>query len=153
SSNAAAQRVLQDPHAAFSLQHATYGTVLAETDYYFVSNQQGIYAEQHGPGDAFLNQGTSEPATVSVYHRGRELTGADCPPITVWQYRSVPIQSPGNVEAIAGNVKPGQALQVDTSQPGNFLFTFSVNDPAYPSADGFPPASYGTFMLPPYITN
>jgi hypothetical protein len=153
SSNAGAQRVLQDPSAAFSLQHAQYGTLLAETNYYFVSNQQGIYAEQHGPGDAFLNQGTSEPATVSVYHRGRELTAADCPPITVWQYRSVPIQSPGNVEAIARNFKPGQPLQVDTSQPGNFLFTFRIGDPAPPATDGFPPANYATFMMPPYITN
>ena len=58
SSNAAAQAILQDPEAKFSLQHAQYGTVLAETDYYFVSNQQGIYAEQNGPGDSFLNQGT-----------------------------------------------------------------------------------------------
>ena len=153
SSNAAAQRILQDPEATFSLQHAQYGTVLAETDYYFVSNQQGIYAEQHGPGDSFLNQGTSEPATVSVYHRGRELRPAECPPITVWQYRSVPIQSPGNVEAIATNFKPGQPLQVDTSQPGNFLFTFSIDDAANPVLTGFPPQSYNTFMFPPYITN
>src|SRR5262249_42145932 len=42
SSNAAAQRILQDSGAKFSLQHAQYGTVLAETDYYFVSNQQAI---------------------------------------------------------------------------------------------------------------
>ena len=127
--------------------------MLAETDYYFVSNQQGIYAEQNGPGDSFLNQGTSEPATVSVYHRGRELGPAECPPITVWQYRSVPIQSPGNVEAIATNFKPGQPLQVDTSQPGNFLFTFSIDDAANPVLTGFPPKSYNAFMFPPYITN
>src|ERR1043165_5619414 len=95
SANTAAQKILQDPEAKFSLQHAQYGTVLAETDYYFVSNQQGIYAEQNGPGNSFLNQGTHEPATVSVYRRGREL-GPECPPISVWQYRSVPMQSPGN---------------------------------------------------------
>ena len=108
---------------------------------------------RHGPGDSFLNQGTNEPATLSVYHRGRELTAADCPPITVWQYRSVPIQSPGNVEAIATNFKPGQPLQVDTSQPGNFLFTFSIDDAAHPPPAGFPPKSYTTFMGPPFITN
>jgi hypothetical protein len=124
------------------------GTVLAETDYYFVSNQQGIYAEQNGPGASFLNQGTSEPATVAVYHRGLELGPAQCPPISVWQYRSVPIQSPGDVESIATNFKPGQPLQVDTSQPGNFLFTFSIG-----AAAGFPPKNYNTFMGPPYITN
>jgi hypothetical protein len=148
SSNTAAQQILRDPQAKFSLQHQQYGTVLAETDYYFVSNQQGIYAEQNGPRDSFLNQGTSEAATISVYHRGRDLGAADCPPISVWQYRSVPIQSPGDVESLATNFKPGQPLQVDTSQPGNFLFTFSIAAPA-----GFPPQSYNDFMFPPYITN
>jgi hypothetical protein len=148
SSKPDAQKILQDPEAKFSLQHATYGTVLAETDYYFVSNQQGIYAEQNGPGDSFLNQGTSEPATISVYHRGVELSPAQCPPISVWQYRSIPIQSPGDVESIATNFKPGQPIQVDTSQPGNFLLTFSIG-----TAAGFPPQNYNTFMNPPYITN
>jgi hypothetical protein len=148
SANPAAQRILQDPDARFSLQHAQYGTILGETDYYFVSNQQAIYAEQYGVGDSFLNQGTTEPATVSVYHRGHELDATDCPPITVWQYRSVPIQSPGDVEAIATDFKPGQPLQVDTSQPGNFLFTFSIY-----AAGNLPPKSYSTFMFPPYVTN
>jgi hypothetical protein len=148
SSKPDAQKILQDAEAKFSLQHATLGTVLDETDHYFVSNQQGIYAEQNGPRDSFLNQGTSEPATVAVYRRGFELEAAECPPIKVWQYRSVPIQSPGDVELIATNFKPGQPLQVDTSQPGNFLFTFSIDDAA-----GFPPQSYLTFMNPPYITN
>jgi hypothetical protein len=148
SANTAAKGILADPDAKFSLQSAQYGTVLAETDYYFVSNQQAIYAEQNGPGNSFLNQGTWEAATVSVYRRGRELGPAECPPISVWQYRSVPMQSPGDAESIATNFKPGQPLQVDTSQPGNFLFTFGIGAPA-----GFPPKSYNTFMLPPYITN
>jgi hypothetical protein len=65
-----------------------------ETDYYFVSNQQGIYAEQLGAGDSFLNHGTTEPATVSVYHLGRELAAADCPPITVWEPAAVAIRVP-----------------------------------------------------------
>jgi hypothetical protein len=153
SSNAAARAILRDPAAKFSLRHAQYGTVLAETDYYFVSNQQGIYAEQNGPSGSFLNQGTCEPATVSVYHRGRELGPAECPPITVWQYRSVPIQSPGDVESIATSFKPGEPLQVDTSQPGNFLLTFSIDDAVNPVLSGFPPKSYNTFMGPPTITN
>ncbi len=148
SANEVARRVLEAPNARFSLQHQQYWTILGETDYYFVSNQQGIYAEQHGAGDCFLNQGTTEPATVSVYHRGRELAAAACPPITVWQYRSIPLQSPGDVEAIAKDFKPGQPLRVDTSQPGNFLFTFSIDAPAL-----FPPKNYTTFMMPPYITN
>jgi hypothetical protein len=57
------------------------------------------------------------------------------------------------VNAIATNFKPGQSLQVDTAQPGNFLFTFSIDDPAAPAPISFPPKSYNTFMGPPYITN
>jgi hypothetical protein len=148
-SNAAAQRILDDPDAKFSLQHAQFGTVLAETDYYFVSNQQAIYAEQNGPGDLFLNQGTVEPATVAVYHRGRELGAGACPPITVWGYLSVPLQKPGKVVSIATNFKPGQSLQVDTSQPGNLLFTFSIE----PRPAGFPPPDYSAFLAPnPTVT-
>ena len=153
SSNTRAQEILKDAQAKFSLQHKQYGTVLAETDYYFVTNQQGIYAEQGDPGDSFLNQGTSEPATVAVYHRGRELGPAECPPISVWQYRSVPIQSPGNVELIDKNFKPGQSLKIDTSQPGNIAITFGIDDTTNPVPTGFPPQSYATFMMPPYITN
>jgi hypothetical protein len=147
SSNAAAQQILQDPDASFSLLSDALGNVLGETDYYIVSNQQGIYAEQFGSGTMFLNQGTEEMATVRVYHRGSDLPASHCPPITVWQYRSVPLQSPGNAEVIATDFKPGQAIQVDTGQPGNFLFTFSID------ATDVIPASYLDFMNPPYITN
>ena len=147
SANAGAQDILKNPNAIFSLQSDTLGSVLGETDHYFVSNQQGVYAEQAGSGRLFLNQGTEEPATVHVYSRGREHSGHDCPPITVWQYRSVPLESPGNAEAIAKNIKPGDPIIVDTSQPGNFLFTFSIE------SSEVPPASYLTFMNPPYITN
>jgi hypothetical protein len=151
--NPEAQQILSGGDAVFSLVHPYLGAVLAETDYYFVSNQQGIYAEQHGSGTEFLNQGTTEPLTVSVYHRGQVLTGAACPPITCWQYRSVPMQSPGNAEAIHSNLAPGQPIAVDTSQPGNFLFTFTVNGASNVPPAGYPPKSYGTFMNPPYITN
>lgn len=153
-SNTDAQQVLRQPDAVFTLVHSTLGTVLAETDYYFVSNQQALYTEQFGSGTEFLNQGTTEPMTVSVYHRGRELAAAgSCPPITVWQYRSIPLQSPGVAEAIATDLKPGQSITVDTSQPGNFLFTFTINDGANPAPAGYPPRSYSTFMNPPYLTN
>lgn len=66
------------------------------------------------------------------------------------QYRSIPLQDPGNVVAISTNQQPGQPIVVDTNQAGNYLFTFSVNDdvPA-----GFPPPSYLTFMNPPFVTN
>jgi len=55
SSNRDAQRVLADPNAVFALVHPTIGEVLAETDYYFVTNQQALYAEQFGSGAEFLN--------------------------------------------------------------------------------------------------
>ena len=149
SGNEEAQQVLSDPNASFQLMQGTV-TVLAETDYYFVSNQQAIYAEQNGTGSEFLNQGTLEPASVTVFSRGQELSAAECPPFTVWQYRSIPLQDPGDVVAISTSQQPGQPIIVDTNQPGNYLFTFSVNDdvPA-----GFPPQSYLTFMNPPFVTN
>jgi hypothetical protein len=152
-SNAAAQQVLQSAEAKFKLVHSTLGAILDETDYYFVSNQQGIYAEQFGTGSVFLNQGTSEPTTFSVYRRGQELSAEVCPPVTVWQYRSIPLQDPGNAVPIYTNHKPGQPIVVDTSQPGNFLFTFSISDETNPAPANYPPQSYSTFMFPPYITN
>lgn len=152
SSNKEAQQVLQDPDATFQLVHPKLGVILDETGYYFVSNQQAIYAEQFGGGLQFLNQGTLEPATISVFRRGLELSAYECPPITVWQYRSIPLQAPGNAVAIFSDFKPGQPIVVDTSQPGNFLFTFSVNEDANPTQP-FPPPSYSVFMNPPYVTN
>ncbi len=147
SSNAQAQAILAAGNAVFALVSSAYGAVLSETDYYFVTNQQAIYAEQGGSGTEFLNQGTTEPATVSVFRYGQELAAGSCPPVTVWQYASIPLQAPGNAEAIDTNYQPGQPISVNTGQPGNFLFTFTVEgqDP--------PPASYSTFMNPPYITN
>ncbi len=153
SDNETAQQLLQDPDATFKLVHPTIGDVLEETDYYFVSNQQAIYAEQFGSGFSFVNQGTTEPATVSVYHRGQELDADSCPSITLWIYRSIPLQAPGDAEVLSANFKPGQPIVVDTDQPGNFLFTFTINDAANPAPAGYPPKSYTTFMVPPYVTN
>jgi hypothetical protein len=153
SSNAAAQQVLQNRNASFQLVHPTLGIILNETDYYFVSNQQAIYAEQFGSGSEFLNQGTLEPATVLVLRHGLEIPAHKCPPITVWQYRSIPLQDPGNAVAIFTGFTPGQPIVVDTSQPGNFLFTFSINEDANPTPAPFPPPSYSVFMFPPYVTN
>lgn len=149
--NTDAQKALKDPNATFSL-FATQvnATVLAETEYYFPSNQQGIYTEQHGSGDRFLNQGSEAPATVSVYRYGKLLAREECPPITVWQYRSIPLESPGNAIALNTNFLPGDPIRVDTSQPGNFLFTFTISG-APPS--GYPPKSYLDFQNPPWITN
>jgi hypothetical protein len=150
SANQEAQQVLSDANASFQLINSSLGPVLDETAYYFVSNQQAIYAEQGGSGSEFLNQGTLEPASVSVFSRGQELSPDQCPPFTVWQYRSIPLQEPGNALAISTNQQPGQPITVDTSQPGNFLFTFSVNEDVLAF---FPPQSYLTFMNPPFVTN
>ncbi len=146
-SNEPAQQALKDPAARFQLVSAQYGNVLAETDYYFVTNQQAIYTEQFGSGSEFLNQGTNDPFTVSAFSGGAKLTPAECPAITVWQYRSIPLQAPGNAVAISTSLKPGEPITIDTSQPGNFLFTFSIG------TDGQPPTSYSTFMFPPWLTN
>ena len=151
--NTAAQTALQDPNVTFRLVHPTLGNVLGETDYYFVSNQQGIYAEQYGAGDTFLNQGSTEPATVAVYRRGQMLPAGTCPPITVWQYRSIPLEAPGDAEVLTSNFSPGDPIFVDTSQPGNYLFTFTIDGTGNPPPAGDPPQSYLTFQNPPYITN
>lgn len=153
SSNEPAQKALKNPNATFRLSHRDWGNVLGETDYYFVSNQQAIYAEQGGPGDEFLNQGTAEPATVAVYSRGQALAAGNCPPITVWQYRSIPLQSLGNAEILRSSFQPGDRITVDTSQPGNYLLTFTARGPNDPPPAGFPPKSYAAFMNPPYVTN
>ncbi len=132
--------------ATFKLISDTFGDVLAEVAYYFVSNQQAIYGEQGGSDRLFLNNGTNEPATIAVFHRGVELTPQTCPDITVWQYASTPLQSPGDAVPISTTFKPGDSLVVDTNLPGNFLFTFTVEGAS-------PPTSYNQFMNPPYVTN
>ncbi len=146
SGNTVAQQALADPSATFRLQSACCGNVLNEAGYYIVSNQQAIYAEQYGPGDSFLNQGTTEPATIAIYQYGQQLTAGVCPPISVWSYSTVPLQTPGALVQVTQNFQPGQPLTVDTSLPGNFTFTFTVgNQPP-------PPSSYGAFLNPPFTT-
>ena len=140
----AQQLLKKDSNATFRLYSEKSGEeVSAETNYYFVSNQQTVYGEQFGSKKEFLNQGKTEPVTVSVFHRGRELDAASCPPITIWAYRSIPYQAPGCVEKLPHTIKPGQAITVDTSQPGNILLTFTIgNDQPLPS-------SYKSFAYPP----
>lgn len=150
SSNQDAQNLLNDSNAGFVLVETLDGVVLRETDYHFVTNQQAIYAEQHGSGKLFVSQGPEEPATVWMYHRGAKVDPDSAPPLTVWQYRSIPLEAPGDAMAINSNYKPGQPIEIDTRYPGNFLLTFAVND-APP--EGYPPASYLTFQNPPYVTN
>lgn len=150
SQNADAQKALADTNASFRLVSATWGTVLAETEFYFVTNEQAIYAEQHGAGDTFINQGTETRATLGVFSRGKLLSPEECQPVTVWQYRSVPMQDPGNATVLTSSYKPGEPIVVDTSQPGNFALTFTAG--GVPPAN-YPPKSYGTFMNPPWVTN
>jgi hypothetical protein len=150
SSNEPVQKLLAaDPDATFSLVAQDVGPVLDETDHFVVTNQQAIYAEQHGTGSTFLNQGTLEPASVAVFRRGRELSADDCPPITVWQYRSIPLQAPGLRQAITNDQAPGEPIVVDTSEPGDYLFSFSVNG----GTDPVPPEKYSDYMNPPALTN
>jgi hypothetical protein len=147
SNNPDAQNVLTDPQATFRLTGTHFHSdVLSESQYYIVSNQQSIYAEQNGPNDSFINQGTAEPATIAVYQFGKLLPAGTCPPITVWSYSTVPMQTPGALVQVAQNFKPGDPLTVDVSQPGNFTFTFTVgNQPP-------PPSSYAAFLNPPFTT-
>jgi hypothetical protein len=144
--NQPAQDALTDPHATFLLSSAQYGDVLSETEFYVVSNQQAVYAEQFGSGDSFLNQGTNEPAAVSVYRYGKLLPAGSCPPISVWSYSTVPLQTPGARVSLTDNLQPGQPISVDTSLPGNFTFTFTVADQPPP------PDSYNAFLNPPFTT-
>ncbi len=149
SANPGARKLLADPKATFRLSSAIYGNVLSESEYYIVSNQQAIYAEQHGPGNSFINQGTAERATICVYRYGKRLPVGACPPITVWSYSTVPLQTPGALVKVAQNFKPGDPLTVDTTLPGNFTLTFTIGDQAPP------PSSYAAFLNPPFtiLTN
>jgi hypothetical protein len=148
SANPAAQQILASPGGGtFQLRHAAYVVVLAETDYYIVSNQQAVYGEQGGSGTELVNQGSPEPASVAVFRRGLRLAAGACPPLTVWWYASVPLQAPGNAVAIATGYQPGLPIPIATDLPGNFLLTFTVDGQAPP------PASYAAFMFPPFITN
>ena len=70
----------------------------------------------------------------------------------MWQYRSIPLQSPGNAEVNAVNVLPGDPISIDTAEPGNYLLTFTINDAANPAPKGYPPKSYLAFQNPPFTT-
>ena len=146
SNNAEAQKALADPNASFALNGGSMGDLLTEAEYFIVTNQLAIYGEQFGPGDSFVNQGAPEPARVSVYSRGVELTGATCPPMSVWSYATVPLQTPGPAVLVTNSFAPGEALRVDTSQAGNFNFVFTIGDQQ-------PPSSWSAFILTLLMTN
>jgi hypothetical protein len=146
--NEEAKSILSNPNqATFSLQFNN-DPVLNEVDYYFVSNQCAVYGEQSGSPTEFWNEVKNDNITVAVFSRGVELNADNCPPISAWQYKSVPLQDPGKKELITDKLRPGDPISLDVSQPGNFLLTFGINTPS-----DFPPEKYLDFMNPPYITN
>ncbi|MCF3973987.1 hypothetical protein [Paracoccus salsus] len=158
SGNLAAQKLLADPNATFSLTSADHGTVLGEVDYYFVTNQQAIYAEQGDQSGLFVNQGMPrEDARFEVYHRGKRLSAADSPPITIWGYRTTPLGFSGRRTVLFEGVKPGTALSLtphgaeDFFKPGTYLLTFGTPQATGPTASP-PPDDYAGYIAPPFTT-
>ncbi len=161
SSNEAATKMLADPDAIFSLNSAAYGDVLQETDYYFVTNQQAVYAEQGDTTDTYVNQGLPrETAEFSVYHRGKQLSAADTPPVTVWGYKATPLGDSGARTVLYENFDPGAPLSLhpplakDFFQPGTYYLTFGVEGATGPTS-GDPPDTYAKYIDAPFtvLTN
>ncbi len=147
SNNAAAQSAL----AAGAGLALTVGarTVLSETDAMVATNGIGFYTQESDEGSATLvwNQGSYAPFTVEVYQRGKRLDAATCPNISVWIYRSVPMQNPGDRILLKNDLEPGQPISVPTRAPGNTAYAFTVGTLPPPAL------SYSQFMNPPYVTN
>jgi hypothetical protein len=119
----------------------------AADGYMIASDQAGLFGEQvvatGGPepqASKFVSQnGVPEPATVRVFQKGRELTAAASPPITIWMYDTTPIQAPSPRQLLRTGYKPGDPLTVGVGQPGNRLFVFTL--PGQPE----PPVEYSNF--------
>ncbi len=153
--NADARKLLADPDATFHLCSDRYGDVLAEADYYIVSNQQAVYAEQGGPSDRFVSQGLPmEAAEIAVFHRDQELPAGKAPPVTVWGYRTTPLGFSGARKTLDERFGPGRPLSIDTSKAGTFLLTFGVAGASGP-VSGEPPERYADYIAPPFsvLTN
>lgn len=152
SGNEAAKKLFENPQARCVLTSADHGDVLTETDYYITSNQLGIYGEQNGSTDSFVTQGLpKEAVTISVYHRGRELSADACPPVKVWRYRSIPLGYSGDRQLPETDFGPGKALRIETEKAGNFLFTFGIDDPDDPAAGAEPPKTYAKYIASPFM--
>lgn len=141
--------------------------LLVEQEYLIVSDQACIWGEQalEGPSSQTFvtNDGIPGPSTVRVFRRGVELSAAQCPPVTVWEYDTTPNQAPGNGQIISTSWGPGQPLSVDVATNGNRLYTFVVEGQAPPpgyvgirtytseadpsSGPLFPPLMYGQLSL------
>jgi hypothetical protein len=126
-----------------ALRHEKEGDLLAEADYLIASDQSCIIGEQGRPGSvasSFMSQGPAEePATVRVFRKGRELSSAECPPLTVWEYDTTPNQQPGDRKQLTTSFRPGEPLVVSAERAGNRFYTFTL--PGQPD----PPANYGDF--------
>ena len=119
--------------------------ILTEVDYYVVTDHLAVYGQQGGPDSTFVSQGADEPISVRVYHRGTLDPGAN---VHMWQYRSAPIQAPGDAVE-RGVIQPGDTIRVGTEEPGAFLLTFRVEGETNPPAGDFPPLGYAKFAYPP----
>jgi hypothetical protein len=131
--------MVQDGVSTLVLSAELGGTLtqlLVEQEYLVVSDQAAIFGEQvlDGPSlQQFISDdGTPTAATIRVFRRGVELTAAECPPVTVWEYDTTPNQAPGNGQIISTTWGPGQPLAVDARLNGNRLYTFVVEGQAPP---------------------
>lgn len=144
-----AAELLELESARLELHSTHHGTVLREVDYYIVTDQLAAYAEQYGSDREFVSQGGAEPVEISVYHRGVRLAVDECPPISMWQYRSTPIQQPGDARLVNDALFPGDDIIVPTDEAGTYLLTFRAEGETNPPAHVFPPPSYAHFAYPP----
>lgn len=143
------KQLLADGNATLQLQSQQFGVIAEEVDYYVVTDHLAVYAEQGGPDDEFFSQGKLEPISVGVYHRGERLDAASCPPISMWQYRTAPIQDPGDAVSITTTLQPDTPITVATDRSGASVLTFLVSGERNPPSTVFPPADYGAFGYPP----
>jgi hypothetical protein len=141
--------------------------LLVEQEYLVVSDQACIWGEQVPDGPSLrqfvTNDGVPGPSTIRVFKRGVELTAAECPPVTLWEYDTTPNQAPGNGQILTNGWGPGQPLTVDPQSRGNRLYTFVVDGQAPPpgysgirtftsepdpsSGPLYPPLMYGQLPL------
>lgn len=122
----------------FGLHSPVHGDLLVESEYLIASDQSCLFAEQGAAGattDRFMDDGPAEtPATVRVFRKGRELTGADCPKISMWSYDTTPNQIPGTRELLDAAMSPGDPIAVAVCRAGNRLLTFTVEGQGEPPA-------------------
>lgn len=129
----------------FALTSQNYGDLLAESEYFIVSDQSCIFGEQGGAGStesSFTNDGpTDSPATVRIFQKGVEIPADQSPEMTLWEYDTTPNQSTGPLEQLSTSYKAGDPLTVSVEKSGNRLYTFTLPGQADP------PPSYTSLNL------